>query len=200
MHFWFIFEWDVGPHWDKHISRMARTEIRINDLFADRKKGVQSKDRGFATSPSGSRAGLSPQTNFPSNMKLLWFYKKNACKKVFINWQQSLQCYFPQQVEAVVVVRTHIKPTRWPSPTRSSGASSARAAPRLLRSGAAPRQSRPSLLRPRPNTSQMIWLTQKIPPKLETDTICHIVLPLTAVNIRMICDPHVQQVGTNIDQ
>ena len=81
MHFWFIFEWDVGPHWDKHISRMARTEIRINDLFADRKKGVQSKDRGFATSPSGSRAGLSPQTNFQSNKKLLWFYKKILAKK-----------------------------------------------------------------------------------------------------------------------
>ena len=84
MHFWFIFEWDVGPHWDKHISRMARTEIRINDLFADRKKGVQSKDRGFATSPSGSRAGLSPQTNFQSNKKLLWFYKK-CLQKSFHN-------------------------------------------------------------------------------------------------------------------
>ena len=51
-----------------------------------------------------------------------------------------------------------------------------------------------------PNTSQMIWVTQKTPGKLEPGTICHIVLPATAVNIRMICDTHVQQGGTNIDQ
>ena len=41
----------------------------------------------------------------------------------------------------------------------------------------------------------MIWVTQKIPGKLELGTICHIVLPATAVNIRMICDTHVHRVS-----
>ena len=92
-------------------------------------------------------------------------------------------------MEAAAEGQTPTRPTRWPSPTRSSAVSSGKAARRSQKSGAAV----PLLRRQLPNASQTIGPTQKIPPKLETGTICHIVLPVTAVNIRMICDTRVQQ-------
>ena len=170
---------------------VAGTEIRINEVFADRKKG------SFCSNRPRIYCETEAQTQtFTSDTLSLWQRHARCNEQIFLvkpfyssRRRRWPWCQHPPDPRDDRPQRDHrlchrerrLKDRR--NQVDFQTRSLVKAPPYSL-----------------PNTSQMIWVTQKTPGKLEPGTICHIVLPATAVNIRMICDTHVQQGGTNIDQ
>ena len=115
------------------IPGVGRSEIRINELFADWKKAMGREElKVFAPDREDLVPAWDsdPQTFTSDTLSLFGKRDKSASKC------RSVKKFLIQQVEVEEGVRTPTRPTRWPSLTRSLAVSSARAAQRLQKSGA----------------------------------------------------------------